>query len=84
MLECDCTSKHLKRKKMQPPKPKSKIYLEISGFSQLLYKNVQTVLMAQRSRKDCGHLRDFLSKHLFCHVFPVSQWWETLALRMPP
>ena len=78
MLECDCTSKHLRRKKMQPPKPKSKIYLEITVSHSFCTKNVQAVLMAQHSRKDCGHLRDFLSNHLFCHVFPVSQWWETL------
>ena len=75
MLECDCTSKHLKRKKMQPPKPKSKIYLEISvshSFCTKMYKQFWW-----RSTP-CGHLRGFLSKHLFCHVFPVSQWWETL------
>jgi hypothetical protein len=34
--------------------------------------------MAQHSRKDCGHLRVFLLKHLFCHVFPISQWWGAL------
>ena len=41
MLECDCTSKHFKRKKMQPPKPKSKIYLKISvshSFCTKMYK----------------------------------------------
>ena len=41
MLECDSTSKHLRRKKMQPPKPKSKIYLEISvshSFCTKMYK----------------------------------------------
>ena len=49
-------------------------------FWQLLYKNVQAILMAQHSRKDCGHLRVFLLKHLFCNVFPISEWWAALQI----
>ena len=50
-------------------------FAENQHFWQLLSRNVETALMAQHSRKDCGHLRVFLLKHLFCNVFPISEWW---------
>ena len=59
----------------QSPNP---IFSWKSAFLTVVVKNVQTVLMAQHSRKDCGHLRNFLLKHVFCLVFAFSQWWRAL------
>ena len=52
----------------QSPNPK---FSWKSSFLTVVVKNVQTVLMAQHSRKDCGHLRNFLLKHVFCNVFCI-------------
>ena len=52
----------------QSPNPK---FSWKSAFPTAFAQNVQTVLMAQHSHKDCGHLRNFLSKHVFCNVFCI-------------
>ena len=69
MLDFDCTSKHLKRKKCRHQNPIQNLP-ENRRFWQLLYKNVQAILMAQHSLKDCGHLRVFLWNICFAMFFP--------------
>ena len=86
MLDFDCTSK-FSNGKNAATKAQIQNFAENQHFWQLLSRNVETAFMAQHSRKDCGHLRVFLLKHLFCHVFPISQWWvggpANIILRTP-
>ena len=77
MLDFDCTSK-FSNGKNAATKAQIQNFAENQHFWQLLSRNVETALMAQHSRKDCGHLRVFLLKHLFCNVFPISEWWGAL------
>ena len=86
MLDFDCTSK-FSNGKNAATKAQIQNFAENQHFWQLLSRNVETAFMAQHFRKDCGHLRVFLLKHLFCHVFPISQWWvggpANIILRTP-
>ena len=77
MLECDCTSKHLRRKKMQPPKPKSKIYLEISVLTAFVQKCTSSFDGAALPQR-LWTLKGFPFETFVLPCFSVCQWWETL------
>ena len=87
MLECDCTSKHLRRKKMQPPKPKSKIYLEITVSHSFGTKKVQAVFDGAALPQRLWTLKRFPFEPFVLPCFSRFSMVgdpSNIALRMPP
>ena len=87
MLECDCTSKHLKRKKMQPPKPKSKIYLEISVSHSFCTKMYKQFWWRSAPAKTVDTWGISFRNICFAMFFPFLNGGRdpsNIALRMPP